>query len=128
MHLKRQLVLSLFALHSVAALAGQTRPAVPRYDLAIVGGRLIDGTGAPARRADLAIAGGAIAAIGTVNRQDAREIIDATNLAVAPGFIDVHTHADDLADHPRAENFVRMGVTTIVAGTAVVRRSMSGRR
>ena len=39
-----------------------------------------------------------------------------TNLAVAPGFIDVHTHADDLADHPRAENFVRMGVTTIVAG------------
>ena len=96
MHLKRQLVLSLFALHSVAALAGQTRPAVPRYDLAIVGGRLIDGTGAPARRADLAIAGGAIAAIGTVNRQDAREIIDATNLAVAPGFIDVHTHADDL--------------------------------
>jgi N-acyl-D-amino-acid deacylase len=115
-HFKRQLVLSLFALHSVAALAGQTPPAGSRYDLAIVGGRLIDGTGAPARRADLAITGGAIAAIGIVNRQDAREIIDATNLAVAPGFIDVHTHADDLADHPRAENFVRMGVTTIVAG------------
>ena len=37
-------------------------------------------------------------------------------LVVAPGFIDVHTHADDLIDHPRAENFVRMGVTTIVAG------------
>ena len=43
-------------------------------------------------------------------------MIDATGLIVAPGFIDVHTHADDLADHPLAENFVRMGVTTIVAG------------
>ena len=35
---------------------------------------------------------------------------------VAPGFIDVHTHADDIADHPRAENFARMGVTSVVAG------------
>ncbi len=116
MHSKRQLVLSLLVLHSVAALTGQARPTQPRYDLAIIGGRLIDGTGAPARKVDLAIAGDAIAAIGTVRRQDARDVIDATNLVVAPGFIDVHTHADDLAEQPRAENFVRMGVTTIVAG------------
>ena len=88
----------------------------PRYDLTIVGGRVVDGTGTPARRADLAIADGRIAAIGTVNPSDGRAAIDATNLVVAPGFIDVHTHADDLADEPRAENFVRMGVTTIVAG------------
>ena len=46
----------------------------------------------------------------------AKTEIDATGLIVAPGFIDVHTHADDVADMPRAENFVRMGVTTIVAG------------
>jgi N-acyl-D-amino-acid deacylase len=112
----RHLVLSLALLHSVAVVAGQTRVAEPRYDVAIVGGRLIDGAGAPARRADLAIAGGTIAAIGTIRREDAREVIDATNLVVSPGFIDVHTHADDVADQPRAENFVRMGVTTIVAG------------
>ena len=37
-------------------------------------------------------------------------------MVVAPGFIDVHTHADESAERPRAENFVRMGVTTIVAG------------
>jgi N-acyl-D-amino-acid deacylase len=43
-------------------------------------------------------------------------LIDADGLVVAPGFIDVHTHADDLADRPFAENFVAMGVTTIVAG------------
>ena len=45
-------------------------------------------------------------------RRDARDVIDATGLIVAPGFIDVHTHADDLAEQPLAENFVRMGVTT----------------
>ena len=43
-------------------------------------------------------------------------IIDARGLVVAPGFIDVHTHADEIADHPLAEHFVRMGVTTVVAG------------
>ena len=42
--------------------------------------------------------------------------IDASGLVVAPGFIDVHTHADNLVDRPAAANFVRMGVTTIVAG------------
>ena len=46
----------------------------------------------------------------------ARERLDARGLVVAPGFIDVHTHADDLAGRPHAENFVRMGVTSIVAG------------
>ena len=87
-----------------------------RYDLVITGGMLIDGTGAPRRRADVAIRDGRIAAIGTIAKADGKDAIDATVLVVAPGFIDVHTHADDLAEQPRAENFVRMGVTTIVAG------------
>jgi N-acyl-D-amino-acid deacylase len=77
---------------------------------------VIDGTGTPARRADVAIKGGRIATVGKVDPADAREVIRAVGLTVAPGFIDVHTHADDLAKQPRAENFVRMGVTTIVAG------------
>lgn len=94
-------------------LAAQTPP---RYDLAILGGRIVDGSGEPARRADVAIKDGRIAAVGRIARKDAREAIDASGLIVAPGFIDVHTHADDLAEQPRAENFVRMGVTTIVAG------------
>jgi N-acyl-D-amino-acid deacylase len=96
-----------------AAPAGRTQP---RHDLAIVGGMVVDGSGAPRKRADVAIKDGRIAAVGKVAKTDAREVIDATGLIVAPGFIDVHTHADDLAEHPRAENFVRMGVTTIVAG------------
>jgi N-acyl-D-aspartate/D-glutamate deacylase len=88
----------------------------PRFDMLIAGAQLVDGSGAPARRADVGIKGGRIAAIGKLARTEAADVIDALGLVVSPGFIDVHTHADDLADHPRAENFVRMGVTSIVAG------------
>ena len=88
----------------------------PRFDLVIVGGRIADGSGQPSRRADVAIAKGTIAAIGRFAPAAGREAIDATGLVVAPGFIDVHTHADRLVDEPLAVNFVRMGVTTVVAG------------
>jgi N-acyl-D-amino-acid deacylase len=97
------------------ALPFQSRPA-PRFDLAVVGGQVIDGSGAPPRRADVGIKDGQIASIGRIDPADAREVIDASALVVAPGFIDVHTHADDLDEHPDAENFIRMGVTTVVAG------------
>lgn len=86
------------------------------FDLIISGGTVIDGSGAPGRVADVGIRGGRVAAIGSLARAQATERIDAHGLVVAPGFIDVHTHADGLADHPDAGNFVRMGVTTIVAG------------
>jgi N-acyl-D-amino-acid deacylase len=92
---------------------GQTPP---RFDLVLIGGRVVDGSGAPPRRADVGITDGRIAALGPLSKQDGRDAIDATGLVVAPGFIDVHTHADDISEKPRAENFVRMGVTSIVAG------------
>jgi N-acyl-D-amino-acid deacylase len=85
------------------------------YDVVIRHGRVVDGSGNPAFFADVAVKDGRIAAIGRIPG-DAKSEIDATGLIVAPGFIDVHTHADEVADMPRAENFVRMGVTTIVAG------------
>ena len=88
----------------------------PRYDLVITGGTVIDGSGARGRLADVAIASGRIAAIGQIPTTDAKEAIDATGMVVAPGFIDVHTHADEVWERPRAENFVKMGVTSIVAG------------
>ena len=88
----------------------------PAYDLLIVGGTVIDGTGNPARRADVAVKDGRIVAVGALDARPARETIDAAGLVVAPGFIDVHTHADSIWERPRAENFVRMGVTSIVAG------------
>jgi N-acyl-D-amino-acid deacylase len=101
------------ALVAAAAVSAQV---APRFDVALVGGRVVDGSGRPGRLADVGIKDGRIAAVGQVSPGDAREVIDAAGLTLAPGFIDVHTHADDLAEQPRAENFVRMGVTTIVAG------------
>ena len=109
----------LLVLAVLLVLAGQRSggQAPPRFDLVIAGGQVVDGTGAAGRRADVAIKDGRIAAIGRIPRSPGgATIIDASGLIVAPGFIDVHTHADNLASAPRAENFVRMGVTTIVAG------------
>lgn len=65
------------------------------FDLIIRGGKVIDGTGAPARAADVAIARDRIAAVGQLaDSPSAAKVIDAAGLVVAPGFIDVHTHAD----------------------------------
>ena len=85
------------------------------YDLIIRQGRLIDGLGTPATQGDVAIKDGRIAALGRVTGTAPKEI-DARGLTVAPGFIDVHTHAENIDDFPQADNFLRMGVTTLVLG------------
>src|SRR5213593_1491150 len=85
------------------------------YDLIIRHGRVVDGSGNPAFFADVAVKDGKISAIGKI-AGDTKTEIDAKGLIVAPGFIDVHTHADEVADMPLAENFLRMGVTTVVVG------------
>jgi N-acyl-D-amino-acid deacylase len=87
-----------------------------RFDLVLRNVRLVDGTGSPARDADIGVTGGRISAIGNLESAVAKQTIDGRGQVVAPGFIDVHTHADEVADHPLAEHFVRMGVTTVIAG------------
>jgi N-acyl-D-amino-acid deacylase len=89
------------------------------YDLVIRHGRVADGTGNPAYYADIGVKRGRIAAMGRIQGR-AKTEIDASGLIVAPGFIDVHTHADELAEMPVAENFLRMGVTTVIAGNCGV--------
>jgi N-acyl-D-amino-acid deacylase len=107
---------ALFPCLLIIAFASLGVAQPPRYDLVIVRGSVIDGLGAAARNADVGIRNGRIVAIGTIPAGTGSETIDASGLVVAPGFIDVHTHADDIAETPRAENFVRMGVTSVVAG------------
>jgi N-acyl-D-amino-acid deacylase len=85
------------------------------FDLIIRNGRIADGTGNPAYFADVGVKNGRVTQIGKIAGPAAREI-DATGMIVAPGFIDVHTHADEVAEHPKAENFLRMGVTTLIVG------------
>jgi N-acyl-D-amino-acid deacylase len=85
------------------------------YDLVVRGGRVVDGTGNPAFFADVATKDGQIVAIGRIEGSGGREV-DAKGSIVCPGFIDVHTHAEEVDELPLAENFVRMGVTTIVLG------------
>src|SRR5262245_33247574 len=85
-------------------------------DLVIRGGTVVDGSGATARRADVAIAGGRISAVGDVSGRGAREI-DAGGLVVAPGIIDVHTHYDaQYTWDPYATSSIWHGVTTTVIG------------
>ena len=90
------------------------------HDIVVRNGSLIDGTGAPARRADVAIAAGRIVAVGE-NLGPAKRMIDAEGLALAPGFIDPHTHYDaqicwDGATTPSSWH----GVTSVVMGNCGV--------
>lgn len=104
-------------------LAGAFALAHPQpapYDVLIRGGRLLDGTGNPWRRADVAIRDGRIVAVGALGRlADARAttVLDVGDLYVAPGFIDVHSHAAEGLGRPElreARPILAQGVTTVV--------------
>ncbi|HZT80050.1 MAG TPA: amidohydrolase family protein, partial [Gemmataceae bacterium] len=87
------------------------------FDLLITSGRVVDGSGLPWYRADVAIAGDRIAAVGPLASAQARTRIDAAGKVVAPGFVDAHVHGDLmlLAD-PYHEPAIRQGVTTYLLG------------
>lgn len=135
--LRHRTVLS-FTLAAVAMLAWRTttQSQSPTFDIVIRGGHIVDGTGNPWFSADVGIKGDTIAAVAPHLDAAGARVIDATGRVVAPGFIDVHSHADagntvvpagtvdplvrddkqGLIGNPAAENDVRQGVTTVIAG------------
>jgi dihydroorotase/N-acyl-D-amino-acid deacylase len=109
----RRTALVVFALLACKLLLAQT----PAYDVLIRGGRIVDGTGAPWFVGDLGIRSGSIAAIGSLAGAKAAVRIDAAGMTVAPGFIDIHTHARrGIFEVPTADNYTRQGVTTLMEG------------
>jgi N-acyl-D-amino-acid deacylase len=90
------------------------------FDLIIEGGRVVDGTGAPSRAADVGISAGRIEAIGDLRSSEGARRLDATGLTVAPGFIDIHSHSDFLVPAEQHGEilapFLAQGITTIVTG------------
>ena len=101
-----------------AAARGTPQPPAPQAaDVLIVNGLVVDGTGAPARRADVAIRGDRIVALAAnLPRASAKRVIDAQGRIVAPGFIDLHAHLEPLLDMPLMESALRQGVTFALGG------------
>jgi N-acyl-D-amino-acid deacylase len=92
-------------------------PGAPELDVLIRGGEVLDGTGAPAVRADVGVRGDRIVAVGDLSGRSAARTIEADGLVVAPGFIDLHTHSDlQLVADGSAQSKVRQGVTLDVMG------------
>jgi N-acyl-D-amino-acid deacylase len=86
-------------------------------DLVLRGGLVVDGTGAPARRADVGVDRGRIVAVGESLREEAAEVVDLDGLVLAPGFIDIHTHYDaQVLWDPDLTPSSWHGVTTVVMG------------
>ena len=96
----------------------------PEFDLVITNATLVDGSGGPRRQADIAIQGSTIAAVegqGELARANGGEVIDATDLVVTPGFVDIHTHYDgQVTWDPYLSPSCYHGVTTVVMGNCGV--------
>ncbi|HEV2663595.1 MAG TPA: D-aminoacylase [Blastocatellia bacterium] len=113
MKFKFQILLGLLLASASALHAGRQQG----YDLIIRGGRVVDGAGNGWYRADVALQGDTIAAIGRLDGATARRVIEARDAVVAPGFIDAHSHARrTIFEETKAENYIRQGVTTAIEG------------
>jgi N-acyl-D-aspartate/D-glutamate deacylase len=107
---------AVFCITGVAALAAQ--PTQPRFDVLIRNARVMDGTGNPWIRADLGISGDRIVEVARLSDATAARTIDARDRVVAPGFIDVHSHAGEAIRTPalhQGQPLIAQGVTTFIA-------------
>jgi len=115
--LKNVLTLSLLVFIAINISASSSPP--KKYDLLIKNGKVINGTGNPWFYADIGIQAGKITAIGDLSKAEAEKTLNAKNLIVCPGFIDMHTHCDSELGAPCCQanlNYLAQGVTTVVTG------------
>ena len=111
------LVVGLAALLGRTAAAPARSPQTPAFDVIVKGGMVYDGTGAPGRRADVAIRGDRIVSVGDLSGVRAASVVDATGMAVAPGFINMLSWStDSLIADGRSQGEIRQGVTTQIFG------------
>jgi len=107
-----QMIIVLLCIIGVAGCQGAAT-----YDLVILNGRIISGDGNPWFYGDIGIKKDQIVKIGSLQSSNSAKVIDAKGSYVAPGFIDIHTHAEKhITDIPAADNYLLQGVTTLVAG------------
>jgi N-acyl-D-amino-acid deacylase len=116
MHRTISLGRAILAAAASLTLASCALPRASDYDLLIRNASVVDGTGSSAYRANVLVKGDTIVAIDAQPRTDATavRVIDANGRTLAPGFIDLHAHGDPIEDS--FENFLAMGVTTVVTG------------
>ncbi|MFH1085969.1 MAG: amidohydrolase family protein [Chloroflexota bacterium] len=112
------------------------------FDLLLRGGMVVDGLGTPAFRADVAVQGGRIAAVGDLGQAEAERTLDCAGHCISPGWVDIHGHADgNVLEHPLGLNLLVQGCTATVAGNcgssvaplvgqaaALLKRGAGGRR
>lgn len=111
----RKTLLAVLASSLCLALSGETPPSA--FDLLVIGGRVVDGTGAPWFAADVGVRDGKIVAVGKLRGLAARRTLDATGYVVAPGFIDLLGQSEyNVLVDPRAASKILQGITTEVTG------------
>lgn len=110
---KPDISLALWIFFSLFFFQGCTSPS---FDVVIVHGTVYDGLGNPGLQMDIGIKDGKIVALGDFKEAKSEHTIDASGMAVAPGFIDLHAHLEDIPEHPDALSKLHQGVTTVVGG------------